>query len=219
MTDTIEIRAGLSGAIAMPETPTSAGVVVVHEWHGLVPSVKTLVDRLAAEGFVALAPDLYHGDVATDDARAGELMRALKTSEAMKDIAASVAALKSRGCTKVGVVGFCMGGAMAFAAASAVDGLACAVPFYGIPVAEYWDAAKIRVPIQAHFAKVDGWAKADEAGALMADVNARGGEMELFVYDAGHAFMREGDARVYDAASAKIAWGRAVAYLRARLTA
>jgi len=218
MTEAIEIRSGLSGALAMPKAGTRAGVVVIHEWHGLNASVRGLVDRFAAEGFAALAPDLYHGGVANDDERAGALMHALKTSVAMDEIGASVRTLVARGCAKVGVVGFCMGGAMAFAAASAVDGLACAVPFYGIPTPEYWDAAKIRVPIQAHFAKVDGWAKADKAEALASAVNARGGRMELFVYDAGHAFMREGDARVYDAAAAKTAWSRAVSYLRAQLT-
>lgn len=217
MTDTTQIREGLAGALALPASGTGPGLVVIHEWHGLTSGVKRLVDRFASEGFVALAPDLYHGEVATDDARAGQLMHAMKTSVAMQDIAASVMALQARGCTKVGVVGFCMGGAMAFAAASAVDGLACAVPFYGVPMAEYWDATKIRIPIQAHFAKVDGWAKADLAQELANAVNARGGKMELHIYDAGHAFMREGDPKVYDAASAKIAWPRAVTYLHAHL--
>lgn len=217
MTQTIEIGSGLHGALATPKSGTGPGLVVVHEWHGLNDGTRHLVDRFAAEGFVALAPDLYHGQVATDDARAGELMHAMKTSDAVAAIAATVKALKARGCEKVGIVGFCMGGAMAFAAASAVDGLACAVPFYGIPVAEYWDASKIRVPIQAHFAKVDGWAKADKAEALAEAVNARGGKMELHVYDAGHAFMREGDPKVYDAASAKVAWPRAVTFLHAQL--
>jgi carboxymethylenebutenolidase len=215
MTDTIEIAPQLRGALATPKNASHAGVVVIHEWHGLNAVVREHVDRFAREGFVALAPDLYHGEVASDDARASELMHALSTSVAMSDIAASVKALRARGCTSVGIVGFCMGGAMAFAAATAVDGLNCAVPFYGIPTPEYWDASKMRVPIQAHFAKEDGWAKADRAEQLAKDVKARGGSMELFVYDAGHAFMREGDASKYDEASAKAAWPRALAFLRA----
>lgn len=217
MTETTQIREGLSGALALPKGGSGPGLVVIHEWHGLTDGVRHLVDRFATEGFVALAPDLYHGEVTTDDARAGQLMHAMKTSVAMRDIAAAVAALHARGCKKVGIVGFCMGGAMAFAAASAVDGLACAVPFYGIPTAEYWDATKIRIPIQAHFAKVDAWAKVEKAEALVMELSALGREMELHVYDAGHAFMREGDPKVYDAASAQIAWSRAVKYLHAKL--
>jgi carboxymethylenebutenolidase len=215
MTEDIEIGPKLRGALATPKQASRAGVIVIHEWHGLNAVVRAHVERFASEGFVALAPDLYHGQVASDDARASELMQALSTRDAMHDVGVSVSALHARGCTKVGIVGFCMGGAMAFAAASTVDGLSCAVPFYGIPTAEYWNAATMRVPIQAHFAKNDGWAKADRAEALAKDVHARGGAMEVFVYDAGHAFMREGDASKYDAASAKTAWPRAIAFLHA----
>jgi len=214
MTETIQILPGLDGTLAGRGTH---GVIVIHEWHGLNASVRALVDRFAAEGFVALAPDLYRGEVATDDARAAALMQKLETSAAMADIAATADVLRARGCTKIGIVGFCMGGAMAFAAASAVPGLACAVPFYGIPVATYWDAAKLGIPIQAHFARNDDWAKAERAEALARDVTARGGQMEVFVYDAGHAFMRATDPAVYDAAADRAAWPRAVAFLRAHL--
>jgi carboxymethylenebutenolidase len=217
MSETIEIGKNLHGALATPKGATGPGLVLIHEWHGLTPGVRTLVDRFAAEGFVVLAPDLYHGAIAKDDAHAASLMQAMKTEDAMHDVAAAVAALKARGCAKVGIVGFCMGGAMAFAAASAVEGLSCAVPFYGVPRPDYWHADKMRVPIQAHFARVDEWAKADKAEALAKAVNAHGGRMELFVYDAGHAFMREGDPKAYDAAAAKTAWPRAVTFLHAEL--
>jgi carboxymethylenebutenolidase len=221
MTTRIEIRQGLHGELALPESSDRAPcVIVVHEWHGLNDSVKKLAERFATEGFVALAPDLYRGQIATDDARAAELMNALSTSEAMDDLSAAVSTVNGnpRSNGKVGVVGFCMGGAMAFAAACAVDGIACAVPFYGIPVAQYWDAAKIRVPIQAHFAKHDGWAKPERAQALAEQVRARGGSMDLHVYDAGHAFMRAGDPLAYHPESAGLAWVRTLAFLRQQLT-
>lgn len=214
MTETIHIRPGLDGVLAKPAGGgTHGGVIVIHEWHGVNDSVRSLVDRFAAEGFVAIAPDLYHGEVAHDDTRAAELMNQLETSAALHDITATAQFLHAQGCKKVGIVGFCMGGAMAFAAATAVEGLSCAVPFYGIPVAAYWDAAKMRVPIQAHFAKHDGWAKADRAEALAHGVTQRGGHMELFTYDAGHAFMRANDPKVYDAKAAGTAWPRAVKFL------
>lgn len=220
MTVRIRIRDGLDGELATPEVAGSAPcVVVVHEWHGLNAGVRGLCDRFAEEGFVALAPDLYHGEVATNDERAAELMNRLSTKDAMDDLAASVAYLKAASTTptSIGVVGFCMGGAMAFAAATAVSGITCAVPFYGIPTAAYWDPAKVRVPIQAHFATHDAWAKADRAREHAAAVNAKGGHMELFVYEAGHAFMREGDPETYDAAAAALAWSRTIAFLRERL--
>jgi len=118
---------------------------------------------------------------------------------------------------KVGVTGFCMGGAISFAAATTVMGLSCSVPFYGIPRADYFEAAKMRCPLQAHFAQRDDWARADRAQELADAVNARGGSMELFVYDAGHAFMREGDPAAYAPEQAKIAWARATEFLHAKL--
>jgi carboxymethylenebutenolidase len=200
--------------LAEPSSPTKHGVVVIHEWHGLVPSVKAIADRFAAEGFLAIAPDHYHGQVATDDARAGQLMQAMVTRDAVAEIAQAVTFLRDRGCTSVGVIGFCMGGALAFAAAAAVEGLTCAVPFYGIPIAEYWDAAKMRVPIQAHFVRVDNWAKAERAEEMQKQIRARGGHMDLFVYDAPHAFMRADDPKVHNAEAAAAAWPRALDFLR-----
>ncbi|MBX7192985.1 MAG: dienelactone hydrolase family protein [Sandaracinaceae bacterium] len=193
------------------------GLIVVHEWWGLNDGIQALGARLAAEGFTVLVPDLYAGRVASDAAEAGALMQAMKTERSIEILGACVAELATRTGKKVGITGFCMGGAMAFAAAASLAGLACAVPFYGIPRADYFDAAKMRCPIQAHFAQRDDWARADRAAALAEAVNARGGRMELHVYDAGHAFMREGDPSVYSPAQAKIAWGRATEFLRAEL--
>lgn len=220
MTVRIRIREGVDGELAVPESSGPApGVIVVHEWHGLVDSVRVIAERFATEGFVALAPDLYHGEIATDDARAAELMRQLSTSVAMEDIAAAVRTLKEspQSNKKVGVVGFCMGGAVAFAAAVAVDDIQCAVPFYGIPIEAYWDPSKVRVPIQAHFAKTDNWAKAEKAAEFAKALEARGGSMELHVYDAGHAFMRAGDPAVYHPESAGLAWARTLEFLRRHL--
>lgn len=221
MTVRIRIREGVEAELAVPESSGPApGVIVIHEWHGLNDSVKKIAERFSTEGFVALAPDLYHGEVATDDARAAELMQQLSTSAAMEDIAAAVKTLKEspQSNKRVGVVGFCMGGAMAFAAAVSVDDIQCAVPFYGIPIEAYWDPTKVRVPIQAHFAKTDNWAKAEKAEAFAKAVEEGGGSMELHVYDAGHAFMRHGDATTYHPESAGLAWARALEFLRRHLT-
>lgn len=193
------------------------GLIVVHEWWGLNENIRAMGARFAQEGFTVLVPDLYGGKVTSDAAEAGVLMQALKTEHAMEIVAACAEELTRRTGKKVGITGFCMGGAMAFAAAASVPSIACAVPFYGIPKAEYWDASKMRCPIQAHFAKVDDWARADEAEKMAAAVRARGGSMEVFVYDAGHAFMRDGDATTYSPENAKLAWSRATSFLRTHL--
>lgn len=193
------------------------GLIVIHEWWGLNEGIVKMGERFAAEGFTVLVPDLYDGAVTDDAAKAGALMGAMKTERSMEIVVACVEELARRTGKKVGITGFCMGGAMAFAAAASVDGLACAVPFYGIPRDDYFQAEKMRCPIQAHFAKVDDWARADKAQHLADAVTARGGEMALHVYDAGHAFMREGDPSVYVADQAKLAWSRASEFLHAQL--
>lgn len=220
MTSTIQIKPGVTTTLAAPAGDGKVpGLLVIHEWHGVTDGIRAMCTRFAAEGFLVVAADLYHGKVATDDETAASYMNALSTEAAMDDLRAAVAALAAhpRCNGKVGIVGFCMGGAITFAAASAVEGLVCAVPFYGLPGPAYFDPARVKCPIQAHFAVNDAWAVADKAAAFRDGVNAHGGAMELHVYDAGHAFMREGDARVYDAASAASAWSRTTAYLHRHL--
>lgn len=197
----------------------AGGLVVVQEWHGLNDQMKGKVDRFAREGFLSLCPDLYHGKVATNDQDAATLMNQLDWGRAVQDVGGAVAHLRahSRCNGKVGVLGFCMGGALAFAAALDVDGLACAVPFYGLPSIPPDQLAKIEIPVQAHFAKRDEWAKASVAEDIQKKIRAAGGHMDLFVYDAGHAFMRDTDASKYDAPSAEIAWKRALEFLRKHL--
>jgi carboxymethylenebutenolidase len=210
----------LSGAIAEPAgTHHVGGVVVIQEWHGLNDQMKGKVDRFAKEGFLALCPDLYQGKVATSDQDAATLMNQLDWGHAVADIGATAAHLRghARSNGKVGVLGFCMGGALAFAAALNVDGLACAVPFYGVPQIPLDQLAKIKIPVQAHFAKKDEWAKASVAEEIQKKSRAAGGHMDLYVYDAGHAFMRETDASKYDAPSAKLAWERTLDFLRKHL--
>ena len=194
-------------------------VVVVQEWHGINDEMRAKVDRFAREGFLALAPDLYHGKVTADDGEAAKLMSALDFGGAIGDIGSAVQWLKEqpRSNGKVGVLGFCLGGALTFATAASVPGLACAVPFYGLPQLPLDEYAHIKTPISAHFAKVDDWAKASIAEDIQKKVRAGGGHMDLYVYDAGHAFMRETDPSKYDEAASKLAWERTLAFLKAKL--
>jgi carboxymethylenebutenolidase len=210
----------IEGARAEPAGAGKAGgLVVVQEWWGLSDHIKALCDRFAEAGFVALAPDLYHGKRPATKGEAAQAMGALDKPRAVAEIGEAVAHLRAdpRCNGKVAVTGFCLGGALTLAAACRLDGLAAAVPFYGLPDLPIDEYAHAKAPIQAHFAQRDDWAKAPVAEEIQKKVRAGGGAMDLFVYDAGHAFMRSSDPEVYDAASAKVAWERAVVFLKKHL--
>jgi carboxymethylenebutenolidase len=207
-------------ALALPAAAAPAGAVILaHEWYGLNDDMRRLADRFAAEGFVALSVDLFDGHVATDAAGAMQLAGALKTPVAVAVIAAAADALRALPSVngKVAVTGFCLGGAMAVAAVCAVPGLAAAVPFYGIPKPEYVDWSRGDAPLLGHYGRRDPVIPVERPQALADAANAAGRSFELHFYEAGHAFMREGDAGAYDAPSAALAWERTVAFLRARL--
>lgn len=212
----------VEGALAEPAGSGKAGgVVVVQEWFGVNDHIKSLCDRFAHAGFLAVAPDLFHGKLPTNEKEAGQTLSTLDKKKALSEVGAAVAFLREHArCNgKVAVVGFCMGGGLAFAAARYVDGLAAAVPFYGLPDVPIDEFATMNhVPIQAHFAKTDDWAKASVAEEIQKKVRAGGTHMELYVYDAGHAFMRDNDPRKYDATSAKVAWERTKEFLEKHLS-
>jgi carboxymethylenebutenolidase len=213
-----------SGAPASGELVLPAGdgkhpaVVLIQEWWGLNDHIRSLLDRLAAAGFAALAPDLYHGEVTKDPGEAGKLMTALDTQAALDEIAGAVRYLAGHPRTsgKVGVMGFCMGGALSFAAAATIPELKAAVPFYGLP-SSIPDYSEVKAPILAHFAARDEWAKPAGAEAIKKELEARGQPMELHVYDADHAFVNDTRPEVYNAAAAKLAWDRSVEFLKQHL--
>ena len=119
------------GYLALPETGTGPGVIVIQEWWGLVPHITSLADRFADAGFVALAPDLYHGEHTTEPDEAGKMMMGLAMDQAAKDMAGAAAHLSTVGATgKVGAVGFCMGGSLALWSATLSDQIVATVGFY-----------------------------------------------------------------------------------------
>lgn len=206
-------------ALALPDGSDKHGAIVIaHEWWGLNEEIQKQAERFAAEGFLALAVDLYGGQVTDDAARAMELSSSVKTMEAMKVIEGAVNTLSAhpRSNGRIGVTGFCLGGAMTLAAAANVEGLSAALPFYGTPKDEFLHVDRMKMPIQGHYAKDDPFVSAERAAAIRDRVNAAGGRMEVFFYDGGHAFMRD-DPSTYHEASAKLAWSRAIAFLRENL--
>jgi carboxymethylenebutenolidase len=219
ITFTAQDGSEVTGAIALPAGDDKApGLVLVQEWWGLNDHIRSLADRFAAAGFVTLAPDLYHGKVTGDATEAQELMAALDGKRALADIAAATQALLAhpRVNGKIGVTGFCMGGAYAFTAATRIPEISAAAPFYGIPPAGRADYTKAK-PIIAHFSATDQWATAAGAEAIKREVEAAGGSMELHVYDADHAFMNDTRPEVYSPKNAKLAWDRTIAFLHAHL--
>jgi len=215
MTERVKIPSStgdLSGVLVAPAGDAKApGVVVVQEWWGINEQIQAVARRWAEAGFVALVPDLYHGKLAKTDDEAGRMMNALDFGKAVQEIGAATAFLCAHPrCTgKVAVNGYCMGGALTFATAVNVRGLAAVVPYYGLPGDLDW--SKIDAPVQAHFATIDDWATVAGAQKIKAAVKV---PMELHVYEAQHAFANERRPEVHDAAATKLAWERTLAFIR-----
>ena len=174
------------------ETKSKRGLVVLQEWWGLNQQIQDETSEIAEKGdFVALVPDLYRGKVAIDHEQAGHYMNDLDWPGADQDISGAAKFLLSKGCTKIGVTGFCMGGALSFAAAALVKEVSAAAPFYGIPGEALCDVGKITVPLQCHFGslvELVGFSSPKDVEALKAKLDAGKVNYEVFMYNAGHAF-------------------------------
>lgn len=216
---TFSTKAGgtIEGALC---EPTGSGVVgalvVVHEWHGLNEVMKLHCERFAQAGFLALVPDLFHGKVAKDDDEAAKLIATFDFQKAVGEIGEAVAYLRShpRCNGRVAVTGFCLGGALTLAAARYIPALEAAVPFYGLPRFPSDEFTNVKAPILGHYARVDDWANPAVAEEIQRKVRSGGGQMDLHVYDAGHAFMRSTDSSRYEPKSAELAWQRTVDFLQ-----
>lgn len=205
---------GSSRAYLADAGPGTPGLVLIQEWWGLNPHICEVADRFAAAGFTTLAPDLYRGRVASSADEANHLMAGLDFGDAThQDLAGALAWLQARG-SKVGVTGFCMGGALTVAAAVHLPGYAAASCFYGIPPAAFADPAKIAMPFQGHFADRDDWCTPAAVDALQAALTV---PAELYRYPADHAFFNDKRPEVYDAACAKQAWERTLAFFHKHL--
>jgi len=192
----------------------------------LVPQIKRVCDRLAEEGFVALAPDLYHGEIAehTEMDKAGQLMQSLPPDRAARDMAGAIDYLLGHEAVaghRVGVIGFCMGGMLTLMI-TALQGerVAVAVPFYGAPFGDSApDWSKLTASVQGHFAEKDDFFPPEKVLELESQLKAMGKDVEFIVYPGtGHAFANEENALgTHDADASKTSWDRAVAFLKSNL--
>ena len=231
MAETVEFKSNGStakGYLALPESGSGPGVVVVQEWWGLDSGIKEMADRCAAAGFVALCPDLYHGELAehTEMDKAGELMTSLPPERAAKDMSGAVDFLADHDATTgdgIGVVGFCMGGMLSFLlACNRPDKIKAAVPFYGFPAVDGDDApdySQISATIRGHMAETDDFFPPEGAKALEAKLQGLGIDATLTVHPGtGHAFMAPHNALgTQDQALADRIWPEAMAFLHAEL--
>lgn len=205
------------GYLALPPAGSGQGLIVIQEWWGLTDHMAQMTDRLAAAGFVALAPDLYGGRTTHDADEAGQMMSALPPDEGARLLSGAVDFLlaDSRVTSEtLGAIGFCMGGAFVLRLAAREGGrISAAVPFYG--VGQEPDYAGMTADVQAHYAAQDAFLPIEQARKVMADIaTATGKAPELHEYPAGHAFMNDENLLgTYDAEQAAVAFDRAVGFL------
>lgn len=211
------------GYLAQPaDEQTHPGVVVIQEWWGLVPHIKEVAERLARAGFVALAPDLYHGQAADEPDEARKLAMALDATRAVQEIAAAARYLKKMpdvAPQRVGVVGWCMGGGLSLStAAHHADLIGAAVAFYGRPLTAS-DTVKLRVPVLGLYAEHDHGIPAEAVQAFEAEMEQQHIPHEVHVYPGtSHAFFNDTRPQIYAATAAQDAWQRTLAWFKQYLT-
>jgi carboxymethylenebutenolidase len=212
------------GYLALPESAgRSAGVIVIQEWWGLVPHIKNVAERFADAGFVALAPDLYHGRATTSPDEAGKMMMALNIEQTEKDLRGAIDYLLAHervAGETVGTVGFCMGGALSLYAASKNEQVGACVVFYGGHPKIKPDLENLRAPLLGFYAERDDFATPAGARELEAKLKSLGKSAEIHIYsDTDHAFFNDDRPEVFNATAAADAWQRTVNFLREHLGA
>jgi carboxymethylenebutenolidase len=214
------------GHLAVPEAGRGPGIIVLQEWWGLNEQIKGVADRLAGQGFVALAPDLYHGELAGHDEmdKAGRLMTELPPERAAKDMSGAIDYLVGHDAVTgdgVGAIGFCMGGMLTLlVAAMRGDKVAAAMPFYGFPPPDNEpDWSGLTAVVRGHMANPDDFFAPEAAAALQDKLVGMGKDVAFTVHDAGHAFMNETNAiGTHDADLAARLWPEVYAFFDSQLS-
>jgi carboxymethylenebutenolidase len=209
------------GYLARPPAGDGRGVLVLHSWWGLTAAMVEVADRLAGTGHVALAPDLWRGELPETTDVASRLCLALSAEKASLHLGAAVAALRARGVDgPLGVLGFGMGGALAlFLAGERPDDVGAVISCYGLHPHIRPDLARLRAPVLGVVGADDPFATPDDARALQAALAARGGHMAVHVARTGHGFLEDLRPERFDPDAARAVWEATVAFLAARLPA
>ncbi|MEI6406060.1 MAG: dienelactone hydrolase family protein [Actinomycetes bacterium] len=210
-----------TGYLSLPAGGSGPALIVIQEWWGLVGHIKDVVDRFAQAGFVALAPDLYHGEIAEEPDVAKKLLMEMQMKKAAHDIAGAANYLVSRSdvsATAVGAIGFCMGGSLALWSATFCDAIGAAVGFYPggswERMAPVWSGYAGKVA-QIHCAHSDGTSAAPGIQEAVTSIIGAGGQVQTFDYpNTAHAFFNDDRPEVFDAPAAALAWERTVEFFK-----
>lgn len=216
--DPLQAETPLAGEVAnaylaTPEGPAKGrGIVVLQEYWGLVGHIKDVADRFAAQGFTALAPDLYHGQEAQSPDEAGKLLMALDIARAERDLAGTIEHLRALTFRPVGIVGFCMGGALSlFAACANAERVGACVVYYGGNRKVTYDIDRLQAPVLGHWAEDDAFANASR-DRVEEDLRRFGKAYEFHTYPGTrHAFFND-ERPNYDRDAAQLSWTRTLAF-------
>jgi len=221
MTQKLETRTAsgetISAALATPPTQPAAGLILIHEWWGLNDEMRELADDFAKKGFLTVAVDLFRGQATDQRERAQSLMAAMDKIHAAEVLAAWITWLRKRDTTngKVGTLGFCLGGSWALNAAI-VNPVDATVVYYGAIDKKASELRSLRGPVLGHFGSKDGWATVASAKAFESQARSAGKSVEIYVYEADHAFARINGAN-YHRPSAELAAARSLEFLKKHL--
>lgn len=210
-----------TGYLAIPEKGNGPGVVVIQEWWGLVDHIKDVCDRFAAEGYVALAPDLYHGKTTKSPDEAGKLMMALQVDQVEKELRGAVDYLLNHEATtgnKAGIIGFCMGGALALYAATKNSKIGACVVFYGGHPKVKPDLPNLQAPVLGIYAERDTFVTPESVRELEQQLKKLGKSVDVHIYpDVDHAFFNDQRPEVYGEKASQDAWRRTIQFFATHL--
>ena len=214
------------GYLASPAAEHGPATIVLQEWWGLEEHIRSVCDRFAAEGFFALAPDLFRGDSTTKPSEAQQKLMALSMDRAEQDMCGAAEFLSSHEGvvgSGIGSVGFCLGGGLSVWTATTCPEVTAAVSYYYVLPHGKPDFAKLKGPVQGHFGEADDFISPEQAGELEREIKDAGGEATFYTYDgATHAFFNDSShperVGVYEPAAAQSSWERTVSFLRSALT-
>jgi carboxymethylenebutenolidase len=210
------------GYLATPASGQGPATIVLQEWWGLEEHIRSVCDRFAAEGFFALAPDLFRGETTTQPSEAEQKLIAMSMDQAEQDMCGAADFLRSQpGVQGDGVasVGFCLGGGLSVWAAATCPNIVAAVSYYYVMPHGKPDFANIKGPVLGHFGTADDFIPLDAAKSLETELEDAGVDATFHYYEgAGHAFFNDLDRLgTYDQALAQSSWERTIAFLRSAL--
>jgi carboxymethylenebutenolidase len=211
-----------TGYLALPDGDGPfPGVIVVQEWWGLDDHIKDVANRFAREGFVALAPDLYHGKVTKEPDEAQKMMMSLNMPQAVKELtkaADSLAARPEVAGRGIGAIGFCMGGGLALTLATESPHIKAVAPFYGGNPSPIDKVANLKGPVSASYAEHDGWITPAVRDELDRALSQAGIQHDIKVYPGTeHAFFNDTRPEVHNRDASEDAWRRALNLFRENL--